>query len=75
MNAPAVATRRYSLRLASKASVCGDNQSVISVLSSRRSSRLMGRTDSTVQIRRSARLAAQPRVCYAGMDSDQEVDA
>lgn len=70
MNA-AVANRRYSLRIAAKAGA-SDTQSVISVSSSRRSNRLISRTGAAVQIRRSARLAAQPRVCYAGMDSDQE---
>jgi hypothetical protein len=78
MNAPAVAcARRYSQRLAAKASGhcdVSDTQSVLSVpscISARRSSRLGGHAVSA-QIRRSARLAKLPRVCYVGMDGDEE---
>ena len=77
MNASTVAcARRYSLRLASKASGCGDsdNQSVISVpscthVSTRRSSRT---AVAIAKARRSARLAKLPRISYVGMDGDEE---
>jgi hypothetical protein len=70
MNAPAVAcaNRRYSLRLASKA-----HAAAVSVGRSERVTRSgAGATAGILQnrLRRSARLAGKPRVCYEGMDSE-----
>lgn len=71
MNAPIA--RRYSLRLASKAhSAAGVAcAAAVSAGSTGRVTRSgFAATAGASRTRRSARLAAKPRVCYEGMDSE-----
>lgn len=74
MNAPCI-TRRYSQRLASKSHAAAPAACAAAV--SAGSSGRVTRSGATVfaataghRLRRSARLAAKPRVCYEGMDCE-----
>lgn len=70
MNASSCATRRYSLRIASKANSFA---AAVSTDTTGRVTRSCATAGSGCQsrIRRSARLAAKPRVCYEGMDCEE----
>jgi hypothetical protein len=73
MNAPC-ATRRFSLRLASKAHsaagvACAAAVSAGSTGRVTRSGATAGASNN--RLRRSARLAAKPRICYEGMDCEE----
>ena len=58
---------RYSLRSAAK------SVTSVTTRATRAKSVASSAYSTNSQIRRSARLAAHPRICYAGMDCDEDV--